>query len=554
MSLNEGIKNTKRYLWGLALLVGALSLTVYLPTLEYQFVNWDDGEYVYKNTHIRSLDFTSINWMFTAFHSANWHPITWLSHAIDYSVWGLNPKGHHLTNIILHGFNTALVVILVHLLLVTHRNRHQTIKADYLPLITAGLAGLLFGLHPLHVESVAWVSERKDLLCAFFFLSTLIAYLKYASLLKQKGAIKWYCLSLICFLFALLSKPMAVTLPAVLLILDGYPLARLNLQSAFSAYRNVLIEKLPFILLAIASVVITLLAQDSFGALSPLDARPIETRLLVAVQAICFYLLKMFVPTGLSPLYPYPETISLFSVETIGSIAAIIGLTAVSFFSYKKQPALAAGLAYYLITLSPVIGIIQVGGQAAADRYTYLPSLGPFILIALSVSYWVQKSAATREKLISKNILPAFLSVLVIFTLSMTTINQMAHWKNSITLWNRAISLYPDQSWSAYFSRAEAHLKLKKFDAAINDFTKVIQLNPYYYYGHYRRGASHFLAGNYRSAIIDFSSAIKLNDRIVEGFYYRGEAYRKLGEMEKANRDSTAAYRLMRSNPDPFQG
>jgi tetratricopeptide (TPR) repeat protein len=174
--------------------------------------------------------------------------------------------------------------------------------------------------------------------------------------------------------------------------------------------------------------------------------------------------------------------------------------------------------------------------------------------MALGISYWVQKSAVNGEELIAKSILPAVLSLLVISTLSLTTISQMTHWKDSVTLWNRVISLYPEQSWSAYFSRAEAHLELKNFDAAISDFTKVIQLNPYYYYGHYRRGASHFLAGDYRSAVIDFSSAIKLNDRIVEGFYYRGEAYRKLGETTKANRDSTAAYRLMRSNPEPFQG
>jgi hypothetical protein len=236
-------------------LISLITILVYLPALQNDFVNWDDNEYLYENPYIQSFNLTSIKWMLTSFHAANWHPLTWLSHTIDYAIWGLNPMGHHLTSIIFHGLNTFLVVILIGNLINLARNNNKQNTS----LIVGAVTGVLFGLHPIHVESVVWASERKDVLCAFFFLLSILAYLRYTSALKRKAGLYVSCL--VFFMLSLMSKPMAVTLPIVLLILDVYPLRRMKLRNITDSWR-VIGEKVPFFVLSGISVVLT-------GILSP---------------------------------------------------------------------------------------------------------------------------------------------------------------------------------------------------------------------------------------------------------------------------------------------
>src|SRR4030042_6349989 len=327
----------KKKLLAVAFLVALITFFVYLPALQNGFVNRDDQMYVYENQHIRYINIEFFKWMFTTFHASNWHPLTWFSHAIDYAIWGLNPLGHHLTSIIFHGLNTFLVVILIIRLmnyaqykalspiLPNGRQAGPSIEGGELhtpssplerglsPVIAGAVTGLLFGLHPLHVESVAWVSERKDVLYAFFFLLSILSYLRYTSLHPHPhpsreraieeslpspcgrghggGGIN-YILCLLFFILSLMSKPMAVTLPVVLLILDFYPLGRLEFKSAFISQRKILIEKIPFLILSIASSVVTILAQKAEGGIQPPDFIPFAERVWILIRALGFYLAK----------------------------------------------------------------------------------------------------------------------------------------------------------------------------------------------------------------------------------------------------------------------
>jgi hypothetical protein len=378
---------TRGIVWAMALVVAFITFMVYFPTFNNDFVNWDDNVYVYENQGIRSIDFWFLKWSFTAVVSSNWHPLTMFSHALDYALWGLDPWGHHLTSIIFHTFNTLLVFILVVRLSEYRRAGETGISSDFAgpgkkALIAGIVTALLFGIHPVHVESVAWVSERKDVLSAFFFLLSVLAYLKYTSSRDSKRSI-FYGACLILFIMALMSKPMAVTLPVVLLILDCYPLGRLTLGGGLRGARWLVIEKVPFFVLSLLSSLITLWAQHTSGAITTLGVTPLTTRILVAMRAYVFYIYKMVLPTDLAPFYPYPRTVEFFAVEYSVSFILLIVITSLCLWSSKRNGLFLAVWFYYLVTLIPVIGIVRVGLQAAADRYTYLPSLGPFLLAGL---------------------------------------------------------------------------------------------------------------------------------------------------------------------------
>src|SRR4030042_908983 len=271
-------------IWIAAILIAIVTFLIYLPALQNDFVRWDDQESVYENANIRSINFKFLVWIF-GFHVSNWHPLTWLSHAIDYAIWGLNPMGHHLSSIILHSANTFLLGVLVmYLFLYKSQSRPAIPDIDSkLPagaVITAGVTALLFGIHPVHVESVVWIAERKDVLCAFFVLLSLIFYVRYVTAQKRSS----YLLGIIFFGLALMSKPMAVTLPAILVVLDIYPFQRLNLSDNFKAQKKIFIEKVPFFILSLISTVLTILAQSSRGAIRGSGAFPLDDRITVAIK------------------------------------------------------------------------------------------------------------------------------------------------------------------------------------------------------------------------------------------------------------------------------
>lgn len=349
--------------------VALLTILVYLPALRNGFVTWDDPFYVTDNLHIRSLGVNFFRWAFLDFSSGNWHPLAWLSHALDYAVWGLNPFGHHLTSILIHATNAFLVVFLSAKLINIWKARgkggQQEASCEGETLIAAGVAGLLFGLHPLHVESVVWVSERKDLLCTLFYLLSVIAYLSYGSAKDGRlfGFYRAYFLSLLLFLLALASKPMAVSLPLILLVLDWHPLGRFRSPAA---WRRALAEKIPFLAASGFVAILTIYAQNAAGAMSGMQATSLETRIALVPGKLLLYLRKTAIPLHLSPFYPYPRLASL-STGDVFSFLLIGGFTLFSIMTARRNKLWLAAWSYFVITLLPVVGIVQVGGQAIAD-------------------------------------------------------------------------------------------------------------------------------------------------------------------------------------------
>ena len=534
-----------------ALLVGLITFIVYLPALRNGFVNWDDPDYVYENQNIQSIDSRSLGWMFSTFHLQIWHPLTWLSHAVDYVIWGLNPMGHHLTSMIFHGMNAFLIVLLtMHLL----DKRSQELLSPPLysrshqgALIVATATGLLFGLHPVHVESVAWISERKDVLYAFFYLLSIISYLKYASSEQRRQKVRNYILCLLFFILSIMSKPLAITLPVVLLILDIYPLGRLDLMSLFNFRQRVFVEKLPFIVLGLSSAIITLMALQK--EISSFAVHPGE-RILVAIESLAFYLSKMSWPVGLSPLYPYPVRISLFSLQYVSSVFLILGITSLCILSWKKHKVFSAVWAYFIVTLLPVLKIVKVGTQAAADRYTYLPSVGPFLLIGLGIAWLWEKDISKRNVVTPQRLSIIFFSILITGILSVMTINQTGIWKNSLTLWNAELKRYSIPA--AYNNRGDSYLALGQYQRAIEDYDKTIELDRDYAKGYNNRGIAYGDLGKYQLALEDFDAYIKRNSNEPTAYFNRGNIFKILGNYRKAIDDYNKAIELDPRKADVF--
>ena len=350
-----------------ALLVFVCTVAVYLPALNNDFV-WDDLTYIVENPWMRTLDAQSPAKMFFSFRAGNWHPLTWISHAVDCHFWGANPAGHHGTSIVIHACNAVLVFCLSLLLLARaggHDGTGRWISGSY-RWLAAGVTALLFGLHPVHVESVAWVAERKDLLCALFVFLSLLSYLSYISSASRFG----YALSLLMFIAALMSKPMAVTLPFIMLLCDFYPLRRIQQPLAPAArLLPVLLEKIPFLALSFVSVAVTIAAQKSGGALKSMELFRLPLRLLNALRAPGFYLETMLLPVRLVPLYPFPGQHEWLQAGFLLNAAAVVAITALTLVLLRRgKRFLFPAWTWYLVSLLPVLGIVQVGVQAAADR------------------------------------------------------------------------------------------------------------------------------------------------------------------------------------------
>ena len=544
------MKRSRNAEYFLAAAAALMTFFVYFPALRNNFVEWDDTIYVSENPNIRSLGSSFFKWAFSNFSAANWHPLTWISHALDYAVWGLNPLGHHLTSIILHSLNTFLVVLLVIRLLESVHDSRFTVHNSPFSFIAAGTTGLLFGLHPVHVESVAWVAERKDVLCALFFLLSIITYTKFvrgqgsgvrgqksedngnAQAGPQKGFIyKPYLLSLVLFVLALMSKPMAVSLPVVLLILDWHPFDRIRSWKTFQA---ACVEKLPFFVLSLASSIITVLAQRAGGALLSIGVTPWQTRLPVAAKAVIAYLGSMAWPLNLVPFYPYPQTASFTSWEYFAPIALAAGITILFvILALKKRKTLLSAWGYYCATLVPVLGIVQVGGQSMADRYTYLPSLGPFLVVGLGAALlWEKARSQKKPGSLAKPFICAAAACAVFF-LSFATIKQTGVWKDSLSLWTNVIEREPGVSL-AYNNRGLTYDDMGRFDLAIMDFDRAIALAPSDYKAYSNRGKSYVKLGMLGKGIRDFEQAIALGPSYPEAYNNLGIAFAKAGLFDKA--------------------
>lgn len=535
-----------------------LTCAVYLTTLRNDFVDWDDTAYISNNPFIRSLDWTLLKWAFTGFYQANWHPLTWISHALDYAVWGLYPPGHHLTNTLLHGLNAFVVVLVVMKLLETGDDL-PVVEGAVLSrdgrraMIAAGVTGMLFGLHPVHVESVAWISERKDLLCGLFFLLSILAYTDYART-QEAGRMATrptvqpllqgrYLLSLMFFIFALLSKPMAVSLPIVLLVLDWHPFQRIN---SWKTFLTAFAEKLPFALLSLFSSILTIMAQSSGDALALTEFVPLQARLLVAAKAAVVYLGKMTAPHYLLPFYAYPDQneITLNAPSYLFAVLFLVVITAFFIVLAKKQRCWLSAWGYYCITLLPVIGIVQVGTQSMADRYTYLPSLGPYLLLGLVVAWVWEKAGSLKHHGTAVKRVMAVLLVVLCAVLAFSSVKQISVWENTITLWSHVIEKEHGRSAFAYTNRGSAFLKNNEVDRAIEDFDAAIAVDSFSYEAYNNRGIAFLIKGQVDRALPDFDATIALNPLYVNAYANRGIAYKKRMQFQDAIMDFTDAITL----------
>lgn len=490
-------------------IAAVITFIAYMPSLQNGFVNWDDPEHIYENINIRSVDINFFVWAFKSVVVGNWLPLTLFSYAIDYSIWGLNPVGYHLTNILLHAINTFLVGVLAMRLLC-----FKGVEATMV-VFSAFVTAALFGLHPLHVESVVWVSERKDVLSALFFIMSILFYLSYVS----RSSWFFYSASLLSFVFALMSKPMAITLPAILLILDFYPLERLS--GLNKGIKQVMAEKVPFLSLSLLSAIITLWAQRH--AISSFESLPLISRLYAGARALVFYLYKIICPFILAPYYPHPLEIKLLELEYIGAIVILCLITVLCLLKIRKMKFLMATWLYYLITLSPVIGIVQVGAQAAADRYMYLPSLSLFLLAGVGVAQIARKIGGKMVFAVAYPAVCALVAVLVFLTVKQTTI-----WKDSVTLWSHEIEYIGGVNKSksvplviAYYNRAKAYDQIGDTGRAIEDYSRVIFINPEFVNAYNNRGIAYGTIGDFENAIMDFDTALSLNPGDPEATYNR---------------------------------
>jgi tetratricopeptide (TPR) repeat protein len=405
----------------IALGLAALVAAVFAPVRHFGSVNFDDPTYVFRNSHVLSgLTLDGVIWAFTAFHAGNWHPLTWLTHMADVSLFGADAGSHHLVNVLLHAVNSAL------LFAVLRRATGATWRS--------ALAAALFAVHPLHVESVAWISERKDVLSTLFWLATLLAWIDYV----RRPSGRRYALALLLFALGLLSKPMIVSLPVVLVLLDVWPLERLSWGELFSRKAVPLLrEKLPFVALSAASCVVTVAAQASAGAVGGVRTFPFGARVANAALAYVGYLAKAVWPVDLVAAYPHAALRGMPWASAAAAALLLAAITAVAVWQRRRRPWLAVGWLWYLVTLLPVIGLVQVGWQGMADRYTYVPLIGIFWAIAWGLGELAGASEARRVAL-------AIACCSIVVALAALARRQVGTWSDSFALYEHALSLDPE--------------------------------------------------------------------------------------------------------------
>ena len=433
------------------LLLALITLLAYLPATQNGFVNFDDDNYVTANPLVqRGLTVAGVQWAFAGSHFCNYSPLAWLSHMADCDLFRLNPGGHHFVNVLLHSANVLLLFILL-----------RRLTGALWP---SAFAAAMFGWHPLHVESVAWIAERKDVLSTCFGLLALLQYEKFA---RQKN---WtaYGLALLFFALSLLSKPMLVTLPVVLLLLDYWPLQRFQtLNFKFPALAKLFAEKIPFFLLSALFCVITVLAQRA-EAISTLQRVPLGLRLENAAVSGATYLADTFWPAGLAAFYPLPKEIPWPAVAL--AVAVLAAVSAVAWRAGRARPYLRVGWLWYLVTLAPVIGLVQVGDQARADRYTYFPLIGIFLALALAAD------EAARRRQISKKI-PAGAAAVILAACLGATEHQLRFWRDSEALFRRDLAVAGDSA-TAHLNLGSALQQQGRNAEARAEYEKTLRLDP----------------------------------------------------------------------------
>ncbi len=577
------------------LFLAVAALIAFWQLNQCDFINYDDPLYVTCNMHVKTgITIGSIRWAFTTGHSANWHPLTWMSHMLDVQLFGLKPRWHHLTNLLFHIANTLL------LFFVFHRMTKETWKSAFV--------AALFALHPLHVESVAWVAERKDVLSTFFWMLTMAAYISYVEHRTEDGrrrtddGKKWtdvlrfqssvfrYSTVLIFFALGLMAKPMLVTLPFVLLLLDYWPLRRSELNpppflkggrgdfkvrasrstlaepvstkkekgksrkkptgqnlvqkdkptgrmSQWAFPRPLLREKIPLFALAALSCIVTFIVQQKGGAVKSIQGFPLGVRIANAIVSYTIYIGKTIWPTNLAVYYPHPGLWPFWQVLGAALLLGAVTLTVIR--TANRFPYLTVGWLWFTGTLVPVIGIVQVGIQGMADRYTYVPLIGLFVMAAWGVPELLKKWRYHKEALFAS-------SSLLLLSLFIVTWTQVGYWRNNIALYDHSLKVASPND-PIYCNRGIAYYDLGNHQQAISDFNRAIEINPESTDTYYNLGLVYAKLGDHQQAISDYNKAIEIKPDYADAFGNRGTAYFKLGKYSQAISDFDRATEI---NPE----
>jgi protein O-mannosyl-transferase len=516
---------TKHRSFWICLVLTLATTAVFWQVFTSDFINYDDPDYVYENPNIQAgITPKAIKWAITTGYASNWHPLTWLSHMLDWQLFGSKPAGHHLVNLIFHIANTLLLFIVLKQM--THR------------LWPSAFVAALFALHPLHVESVAWVAERKDVLSTFFWMLTMWAYVRFVGRPKIAG----YLLVVVFFALGLMSKPMLVTLPFVLLLLDYWPLDRLGSgrSKAGSKYSlpYLLIEKVPLFAMALASCIVTFIIQRKGGAMYEWEDYGLPIRLANASISYLQYIIKMIWPTRLTMFYPHPgQNISI--LYAVISAVLLLAVTILVFRFARNYRYLVTGWFWYLGTLVPVIGLVQVGGQALADRYSYITLTGLFIIIALGLPELLGKWPHRKIALWAS-------SLIVLSALAVCAHLQQRYWKNTLTLCEHALKV-TDNNYEAHFCIAPMLLEQGRIEEAIRHNTEAVRINPNHAKAINNLGVALHRAGRIDEAIYYFKRVLEIKPGLTDAHFNLAATLAAKGDFEEA----AAEYRkVLSAMPD----
>jgi Flp pilus assembly protein TadD len=511
---------TKPSAVAICLALALVTAILYWPITGHDFVSIDDQEYIQENSHVTpGLTWSGIAWAFETGYASNWHPLTWVSHMLDCTLYGLRPGGHHLTNLLLHAADTLLLFLLL----------NQMTRAPW----RSAFVAALFAWHPLHVESVAWASERKDVLSTLFWLLTTMAYVRYVrgSGTDQPRSRAWYYVALICFALGLMCKPMLVTLPCALLLLDFWPLNRRERTPRSDGattqpqpWAHLIIEKLPFFALAGVASVVTYLVQATGGAVTSLEIIPPSARLANALLAYCRYLGKTLWPANLAIIYPYVKNWPPGLV--LATAALLVALSAVFVLRARRSPWLIVGWLWFLGTLVPTIGLVQVGSQAMADRYMYVPGIGLFILVVWGAADLLGTSSHGR-------MVAGAIGLVALAACVGVTQAQIRYWRDGETLFRHAVAVTRG-NYIALNGLGGAVDHLGRKDEALDLYSQAVALNPHYPEGQYNLGTSLMDHGRLDDAVAHLRLAIADNPRYAQAQNNLGKALLELGHPDEA--------------------
>lgn len=540
----------------IALAVAALTIVVFLPALRNDFVNWDDYDLLVDNPHYRGLGWQQLAWMFSTFHQGHYQPLSWITLAVDYYLWGVNPVGYHLTNILLHGANAALFFQIAQKLL----SVASSTPATGLGLRAAAVfAALFFSVHPLRVESVAWATERRDVLSGLFFLATVYCYLRAVidTRMEARQRTRWRCASLLFFALSLLAKASGLTLPLVLLILDTYPLRRVTWSSAMalpSAAPQVWREKVPFLLLALLAGIVAPLAQSDAAAVASLRAHGLAARAAQALYGLAFYLWKTIWPFDLSPLYEVPPKIDPLAWPFLPAAVIVTALSIGLWIFRRRWPAGLACWLYYAAIAAPVLGLVQSGRQLVADRYSYLPCLA-WALLAAGSGLLLWQRAGARWKSHGPAASFSLCAAALVVGLALVTTEQIDVWRNSETLWNQAIAVGERST----FRSATAHHMVARLaadggdlDRALVQLNKALAIEPTDPAIYSDLGVVLSRRGEHAAALQALEQALYLSPNLAVSHYNLASALALQGRLDDAIARFEAALRLQPDYPEAY--